>query len=62
MVDRKEVKRRISSYWSGRVTSKAVPKTPSDFFEQEKEDITMYFWQVLSLDISVLCIQEIKGR
>ncbi len=37
--EQKQVKQRISSYWSGRVMAKAIPKTLSGFFEQEKEDI-----------------------
>ncbi len=38
--EQKQVRQRISSYWSGRVTAKPVAKTLSDFFEQEKEDVT----------------------
>ncbi len=38
--EQKQVKQRISSYWSERVTAKPVAKKLSDFFEQEKEDIT----------------------
>lgn len=37
--EQKETKQHISSYWKGRVTTKAVPRTLSDFLE-EKEDIT----------------------
>ncbi len=38
--EQKEAKQRISGYWKGRVTTKAVPRTLSDFLPQEKEDIT----------------------
>ncbi len=38
--EQKHIKQRISSYRSERVTAKPIPKTLSDFFEQEKEDTT----------------------
>jgi uncharacterized protein YecE (DUF72 family) len=38
--EQKETRQRISGYWKGKVTTKAVPKTLSDFLGQEKEDIT----------------------
>ncbi len=38
--EQKETRQRISSYWRGKVTTKAVLRTLSDFLEQEKEDIT----------------------
>ncbi len=38
--EQKETRQRISGYWKGKVTTKAVPRTLSDFLEQEKEDIT----------------------
>ncbi len=38
--EQKEMGQRISGYWKGRVTTKAVPRTLSDFLPQEKEDIT----------------------
>ncbi|NJD78012.1 MAG: DUF72 domain-containing protein [Candidatus Methanoperedens sp.] len=35
-----EMRQRISGYWKGKVTAKVVPRMLSDFFEQEKEDVT----------------------
>ncbi len=38
--EQKETRQRISSYRIGKVTTKIISRTLSDFFEQEKEDIT----------------------
>ncbi len=38
--EQKEARQRISGYWKGKATTKAVSKTLSDFLPQEKEDIT----------------------
>jgi uncharacterized protein YecE (DUF72 family) len=35
-----ETRQHVSGYWKDKVKSKAVSKTLSDFFEQEKEDVT----------------------
>ncbi|MCE8426431.1 MAG: hypothetical protein J5U17_11720 [Candidatus Methanoperedens sp.] len=37
--EQKETRQRISGYWKGKVTTKSIPRTLSDFLEQEKEDI-----------------------
>jgi len=35
----KEIRQQITDHWKGRTAAKAVTKTLSDFFEQEKEDV-----------------------
>ncbi len=37
--EQKETRQRISGYWKGKVTTKSIPRTLSDFLEQEMEDI-----------------------
>ncbi len=38
--EQKEMRQRISSYWKVKITTKAVPRTLSDFLEPEKRDVT----------------------
>jgi uncharacterized protein YecE (DUF72 family) len=54
--EQKETRQRISSYWRGKVMTKAVRKTLSDFLPQEKEDIMT----LLSGHIDVLRLEKAR--